>query len=253
LLPKPQWRRVGWITVGLFIVWYGSATGLRAWQWRNPLQFALTEVANHPLSPRATYHLGQTFVIASDEKPDSPFTIAAIDAFERARKVPNGNVLPAQGLLLLAARTGRPLQTVWWKEIDERLFSHPIGPQERGALAALTDCAVSKKCHFPARDMDRMFAVALSRGKDPEIINIYASYVLNVLDNPQLALGLWKIATDLNPHEVVYRTSVTKLLIGMGRYGEAKTEITKLRQMGQLGQYDQLADTLEKRIKAAAR
>jgi hypothetical protein len=251
LLPATKWRRVGWITTGLLLVWYGSATGFRAWQWSNPLRFALNEVANHPMSPRAAYHLGQTYVIASDQKPNSPFTQAAIDAFERARTVPNGNILPAQGLLLLAARTGRPLKPDWWREIDERLRDHSIGPQEHGAMAALTDCAASKKCRFPVDEMNKMFAIALHRGDDPETINLYASFVLNVLDQPELALRLWKLSAQMSPQEPVYRTSVIKLLLALDRYDEARQQIAILRKMGRLGQFDRAADSLESRVRGA--
>jgi hypothetical protein len=253
LFPRPEWRRIGWVTIGLLMVWYGACTSIRSSEWSNPLRFALNEVSNHPLSPRATYHLAQSYVIASGGKSNSPFTTAAFEAFERARDVPNGNILPAQGLLLLASRTGRPLRREWWLEIDERLRNRPIGPQERSAMAALTECAVNQKCHFPAADMSGMFAAALSRGNDPEVINIYANYALNVLDRPQLALGLWKIAVELNPREAVYRSSEIKLLIAMGRYDEAEEQVAVLRKMGRMGQFDRVADDLQARLKGARR
>jgi hypothetical protein len=247
ILPRDGWRKVGWIIAGLLLFWYGSFTGLRAWEWGNPLRFAISEATKHPESPRATYHLGQTYLLISNGKADSPFTKAAFEALERARRVPDGNILPAQGLLLLAARTGQPLKQEWWLEIEQRLRTHTIGPQERGSLAALTDCAASKKCRFPAQDMDQMFAAALSRGNDPEIINIYASYCLNVLDRPKLALGLWQVAVELRPREPVYRASVIKLLIAMDRDDEARVEIGKLRALGRFGQFEREARELEKR------
>ena len=250
IAPRDGWRKVGWIAAALFLLWYGSFTALRAAEWGNPLRFSISEAEKHPQSPRATYQLGQTYVLASDGKPGSPFTHAAILALEAARRVPNGNVLPAQGLLLLASHIGLPLKAEWWLEIEDRLRQHPIGPQERGALAALTECAINQRCHFPIDNMNRLYAAALSRGNDPEVMNIYANYTLNVLNKPELALGLWKISSQLNPHEAVYRISVIKLLIAMGRYDEARAEMVKLRQLGRLGQFDHTADQLEQRIRS---
>jgi hypothetical protein len=172
---------------------------------------------------------------------------AAFTAFERARQVPDANVLPAQGLLMFASRTGHPLQDVWWQDMENRLRTHPIGPQEHGALAAMTECAVAQHCHFPSGQMNRIYDAALSRGKDPEVMNIYANYVLHVLDRPELALGLWKISIELNPSEPVYRISTIKLLIAMERRDEARAEIAKLRKLGRLGQFERLATELELR------
>jgi hypothetical protein len=187
--------------------------------------------------------------MVSHGKPNSPFTEAAFAALERARQIPDGNIMPAQGLLLLASQTGRPLKAEWWSEIVERLGKHTIGPQERGSLAALTECAASAKCHFPIEDMQKVFAAALSRGNDPEIINIYASYALHVLERPQLALGLWEITVQLRPQEPVYRESVIKLLIALGRYDEARAEIEKLRVLGRMGQDAHRAEEMEKRLR----
>jgi hypothetical protein len=99
--------------------------------------------------------------------------------------------------------------------------------------------------------MDRIFDAALSRGNDPEVINVYANYVLHVLDRPELALGLWKVSIELNPGEPVYRISTIKLLSAMGRRDEARVEIAKLRKLGRLGQFERLANELELRMREA--
>jgi hypothetical protein len=250
-LPDPL-RRPAVLVVGLLIVLFGVDTRLRAEEWSNPLRFAVAEAAKHPLSPRATYQLGQTYVIFSEGKPNSPFVAAAFTAFERARQVPDANVLPAQGLLMLASRTGHPLQDAWWQDMEYRLRNYPIGAQEHGALAAMTECDVARHCHFPPGHMDRIFDAALSRGNDPEVMNIYANYVLHVLDRPELALGLWKISIELNPGEPVYRISTIKLLIAMGRRDEARVEIAKLRKLGRLGQFERLATELELRSRESS-
>ena len=220
-------------------------------EWSNPLRFAQTEAAKHPDSPRATYNLGQLLSILSNGDAKSPFTPAAFEAFDKASRVPNAGILPAQGALLLAARTGTPLQDQWWHEIQDRLRRRPIGPQELGALGALTGCAVAGRCNFPPSEMIDAFASALSRGDNPEVLNIYANYALNVLDDPDLAMRLFREASALNPGELQYRISMVKLLIALGRYEESRTEIDQIRALGRFGQFDFVASQLDARLRAS--
>jgi hypothetical protein len=74
---------------------------------------------------------------------------------------------------------------------------------------------------------------------------------LNVLDQPELALRLWKLSAQMSPQEPVYRTSVIKLLLALDRYDEARQQIAILRKMGRLGQFDRAADSLESRVRGA--
>ncbi len=48
-------------------------TLLRASEWGEPLRFVLSEVAKHPLSPRATYDEGRTYVILCEYDSTSTF------------------------------------------------------------------------------------------------------------------------------------------------------------------------------------
>lgn len=249
IAPRAQsHRRIGMIVAGLLLVFYAASTHLRALEWSNPISFAQTEAAKHPQSPRATYHLAQTFAGLSEGKADSPFTPAAFAAFERARQAPRANIAPAQGALLLAARTGKPLKAEWWQDMQTRLRGQPIGPQELGALGALTDCAIAGRCRFPPDEMLNTYAAALSNGDNPEVLNVYGNYALNVLRDAALAERLWKEASRMNPGEPQYVIGLAKLMIALGRANEASDQIRKLRSMGKLGQYESVADSLDVRL-----
>jgi hypothetical protein len=253
LLPSAAFhRRLGGIVAAFLILFYGASTHLRAIEWSNPIRFAQTEATKHPDSPRATYHLAQALTILSDGKADSPLVPAAFAAFERARKVPNATIAPAQGALLLAAHTGRPLNKQWWIEIQHRLRTQPIGPQEMGALGSLTDCALARTCDFPPDEMIACFAAALSQGDNAEIFNIYGNYALNVLRDDELAERLWREASRLRPQEPEYVISLAKLMIALGRMDEARAQIDRLRTMGRMGQYESAAAALEARLASAS-
>ena len=245
-------RQTGMVLAVLALGFYGAATHLRVLEWSNPIRFAQTEARKHPQSPRATYPLAQMYATLSRGRRDSPFTPAAFEAFDRARMVPSASIAPSQGALLLAARTGTPIRAEWWTDIQERLRDRPIGPQELGALGALTDCALAGKCKFPPDEMVASFTAALGQGEDAELMSIYGNYVLNVMDDEALAERLWQEATRLRPTEPQYVISLAKLSISRGHRAEARAYIGRLRGMGRLGQYDSAADALDARLAAAS-
>lgn len=243
--------RIGMLIAAMMTLFYAGTTCLRANEWRDPLAFAYTEAAKHPASPRASYHLAQVLVILSKQQQGSPLTQEAFVALEKARKVPNSGILPAQGLLLLAAQTGRPLKDEWWLEMIEKLSTRPIGPQEQGALASLNDCVIASECEFPPGRMLAVFAAALSRGDDIEVLNVYGNYVLNVLDNPALAEEIARDVCRRAPGNPQYRENLIRLLIAFGKYDEASAQISVLRASGRFGSNETRADTMQKRLDRA--
>lgn len=238
-------RRLAVAIVAVLLAFYGSTTWLRAREWSDPVRFAVTSAAKHPLSPRATYQLGQTYVILSRGQPASPLTQKAFAALEDARRVPRSGVLPLQGLLMLASRTGRPMQDAWWREMGDKLRHNPIGAQETSALAAMTECAIATRCPFPAGRMVGLYLAALGNGENPEVMNIYGNYALNVLGDAELTRRLWSRAVELAPGTLQYRINLVRYWIARGRMDEARREIAALRALGSFGQNDAVADALE--------
>jgi hypothetical protein len=247
----PSARRIGAVAAILLIALHAGCTWIRANEWSDPLTFAIGEVARHPLSPRATYQLGQTYMILGHGDPKSPFVNAAFAAFENARKAPNSKILPAQGLLLLSAQVGRDLRDEWWNEIELKLRTRPIGPQETGALASLTDCVIADICQFPAARMYAIFNAAASHGPHPEVMNIVGNYLLNVENDSQTTLRLWRKSRDIAPKNVQYRINLAKLLIAMGSIDEARLEIDSLRGLNLFGSNESAARDLDAQLDAA--
>ena len=244
------WRRSATLVSISFVIACAGITALRAHEWRSPATFSLAEATKHPTSPRATYYRGWILAQATNFDSESPLIQPAFDAFDQARGLPDSSILPDQGALILAARTDRPLQPAWWEHMQKRLREHPIGPQELGALGGMVTCALERHCQFPPDEMLATFGAALSQGDNPEVLNIYGNYALNVLQDPALALRAWREASSLNPREPQYQISVTKLLIALGRYEEAEAQIGHLRGSGRLGQYESAADALEARLQS---
>jgi len=247
LLPMDVMRqRIGALIATLWLLLLGMTTVLRANEWGDPVRFAASEAAKHPQSPRAAYEYARVLVIITGYRPDSPAVPEAFAAIERDRALPHSGVLPHSAYLLLAARTHRPIPEFWWHDLQARLRAHPIGPQEISAITAITRCVRDRQCDFPQDEMLGVYQAALSRGENPDVLNVYADYVLNVQRQPSLALALWGHVVNLRPEEPQYRINRIKLLIAMEQYQTARHEIAELRQMSRLGNTESAARDLER-------
>jgi hypothetical protein len=252
LVPATQTaQRAGALIAIVFVVYCAGVTNLRAREWSDPLRFAATEAAKRPQSPRATYSLARSLIIVTGYHSNSPLIGTTFRALERARQVPHASMLADQAALIFAARVGVPLQKNWWSDMQTKLRQQPIGPEEQAALGALTNCAVERKCRFPVEMMLATFDAASSHGPNTEVLNMRGNYVLNVLGDSTLALQLWQQASAMQPGEPQYNINLAKLLILMGRYDEARTQIAQLRRLGRLGQNEDMAKTLETRLQTS--
>jgi len=245
-------QRAGTLFALVFVLFNAGLTDLRAREWSDPIRFSTSEAAKHPQSPRATYDLARTLVILTGYRTDSPLIGETFRALDHARKTPHSNILPEQAELIFAAHIGAPLRNIWWNGIQDKLRRSSIGPQELSAIASLTDCAVARKCVFPPAAMLATFDAATSHGVNPEVLSMRGNYVLNVLGDSALTLRLWQQASALRPSEPQYHIGLAKLFMSMGRYDEARAQISQLRKIGRLGQNEAMAQTLEARLRSTA-
>jgi len=241
-------RRVARVVAACFLLLCAGTTLLRASEWSTPLRFAGTEAAKHPQSARATYSLARALIVASNYDPKSPLFPATVAALDRARRVPNAGVLPDHALLIFEVRTGAKADPSVWTDMQAKLRSRPLGPQEISALRTLTDCSITGLCAFDPNDMIATYGAAMSHGDDPAVMQVYGNYVLNVLGDGALAARLWQRAVELAPQEAAYRVSLIKLQIAQGRLDEARAGIARLRALGGLGQHASEADVLQARL-----
>jgi hypothetical protein len=242
----PARRRAGAIVALALLALYAGLTMLRAREWQDQLRFSVAEAAKHPQSPRATYDVARNYILLSGYRPDSPYAQRVPDALEQALRAPGASTLPETAAIIFAARTGMPLQQDWWRGLQTKLSQHPIGPQETGSLGSLVDCNLKYRCELTRQDMVDTFLAALARGPNADVMYVYGNYALNGLHDPNLALRLWQDAAELRPDEVLYQATLAKLMIASGQPALAAKHIERVRQLGRLGQNEQLARDLER-------
>jgi hypothetical protein len=189
--------------------------------------------------------MARNLVIMSDFKADSPYASRAFAALEHAMDAPNSNILPESAAIMLAARSGVPVQPGWWTSLQRKLRTRPIGPQETAALGGLVDCQIGRWCELPREAMLQGFAAALHQGPNAEVLNIYGNYALNLLQDPNLAMQAWREAAELAPGTLQYQVNLARMLIASGQLEEAASRIENIRRLGRLGQNEQLANELE--------
>jgi hypothetical protein len=238
-------RRAGIAAAALLLVLYAGLTTLRAREWQDPLRFALSEAAKHPMSPRASYDVARDFILISAYRKDAPEVDRAFQALEHTMRIPGAGSSPPAAAIILASRTGRPLDPEWWASLQAELRARPPGPQDTSALASLVDCQINGHCQLPITDMQRSFSAALAHGRNPEVLSIYGNHLLNTRDDPRSALRLWQEAAQRAPKVAQYQVSCAKLLIALGRPDLARPYIERLRHLGRLGQNEAMARELE--------
>lgn len=253
LAPPPAWRRIGALLACAFVLYCAGLTWLRAREWSDPLRFAASEASKHPLSPRATYEYARTLIIVSNYDPRSPVYPAIPNAIARAQHAPGAGPLADQAALMWAARTNTQPSPGTWEDLQRKIRRHPGSPQEQLSLMSLAHCAITRHCDFPRDRMLATFAAVLEAGPEPGVLDIYAKYALGVLGDSGLALRAWHEAVAQAPGVARYRVGLAALLIDLGQRDEARTQIAALRALGRMGQYDGVANSLQRRLDAGAR
>ncbi len=211
LLPL-QLKLVRWLApIGMGTL-LAFTTALRAQEWSNPLRLAYTEVAEHPLSPRANYELGRLLVIASNYKSDSPFVPEAIKVLDRARLLPGSSALPESALLLLAYHTHQPVDIQWYQSLETKLRVQPLSAEDISSLQSLLSCEVQDKCPIRPDQMLSLFLAALSHPNPPSrLLGIYSDFAVAVLHDYALAERLLVQAAATTSDNERYRHDLLRV------------------------------------------
>ncbi|HET7924706.1 MAG TPA: hypothetical protein VFL30_07390 [Rhodanobacteraceae bacterium] len=247
--PLPIVRRA---VAAIFVIVCAATTLMRSIEWGSPVRLAFAEAAAHPNSPRATYEIGRVLVIMTGYDPASPALPRAIEALDHAASVPDARTQPDAALIVLAARTGRPIEDAWWRRMTAKLASEPPTHADSSALMFLTDCMRSGACKLDRDAMRRAFDAAIAHEpKDPATLYAYATFAYSGLGDPALALKLARDAVAYGKGIPQYRVNLASFLIDLGKLDDAASEIATLRAGNRLGAQEADIDRLEARLSSA--
>lgn len=228
----------GTLLAGLLLLW-GSETAMTAVAWGNPLELAETLATRAPNSPRAQYELGRTYIIYSHYDPSSPYTRLAYAPLERASALPDSSILPEQALIFMNARMHLPIKPTWWHSLINKLQKHEPTVQDESSLGALTQCAREGQCELPQEYMLQAYLAALSHPKpSARLLAMYGDYAWNVLGDKSLGLRMTTSAIKAAPSETAYRITLIRMLIVLGKKGEAQSAMKQLASLNYGGRLD---------------
>lgn len=186
---------------------------IRSATWGNEFHLANELVALNPESPRASNDLATLYYGLSNGNWDTPHYYFAIKEFERGAKLKNSSPLPEQGLILMSAAAGRPVEDAWWESLEHKLRTRPIGPQEHLAISGLMR-QHRETGLIDGRRIAEAYQVLLARREWPGYM--YArlgDFALESLGDQDLAKEMFSIAVTRDPADEEFAERVVGNLV----------------------------------------
>ena len=202
---------------GVLVVSFALLATVRSAVWGDELLLAQDLVARNPSSARASSDLATLYVAISGSDPTSPFFHLAYQEFERGSRLPNASPLPEQGLILMAATTGQPVDPAWWDRLLFKLRTRPAGVQEALAVNGLVDQYYEGIALEPAR-LAEAWGTLVSRQPWPGYVHArYGDFMLVEMNDEAAALRAYYAAVDAPPRDPRLATLIVDELELIGR------------------------------------
>ncbi|TXK65030.1 hypothetical protein [Alkalisalibacterium limincola] len=231
-LPFDPEASMRYVALGALAFGVLSITTIRSATWGDQLHLAMELVANNPNSSRASADLGEQYMHFSDNNPDSPFYSMAITEFERGAALPNASIVPEQGLILMAATSGREADAAWWDSLISKLETQTIGPQDFTTITGLLSYR-NGGLEFDDDRFSEAYAILAERLNMPAAqYYAFAQHALQFTADSQLAHRLLAEAVDRAQHEPEIISLFISLLLERGFDYEATLVIEHARARG---------------------
>lgn len=231
--------RLQWATALFALALFSSVTFLRAQEWSNPLTLAHAEASKRPNSMRAQYDWALNLIMAAGDDHGSPLLDQARHILARIVYRDDSGLAPAQALIFLAGRDGRPVDPGWWKEIVRKLRLEPPSRTDIRALDFLSRCMSRGTCADQPQHMLDVFMAALpASSNNADVMTAYSDFAYRRLNDHGLAIRLAVGAADSRPDVATYRYNLIRILIASGQLNEARRQLTILQSMNRWGSLD---------------
>lgn len=234
--------RYRYIVAGILILAFTATTGVRAAHWGRPVEHALAEATNHPMSARANYEIGRIFAIVGERQTDKWDELypEARRYFEQANAANPGYTNGLFGLVVLSYTAGRPLEEEWLTELKTRLRDKPFQHGNATWFGALVGCQKQGPCRLPDNELVELFDAALanatiaSRTRAAVLASATDLYV-NYFRDYSSALRYAKEAVAAAPDEPQYRLNLVNILIAGREFQAAHDLLDTLKQADKYG------------------
>jgi hypothetical protein len=225
--------------LGLAIVYWAGLTGYTAYRWSSPLTLAQELAIRAPDSARAQYELGRTYIILSQYSPSSPMIPLAYRQLEHAAKLPGASTLSEQALIFLAARLHQPISPTWWESMEKKLRNRTPSIEDESAVMSLSSCVIKEQCDLPDVRIVALYLAALGHpNPHGRLLAAYGDFAWNHLNDRTLAYRMAKAASDADPTEPVYHSTIVREAIVLGDVATAAEHMSRLDTLNVGGRLD---------------
>ncbi len=236
-LPKHT-RKVRIALAVLFIAMLSATTVMRASDWGNPIQLAVTEARNHPDSARSQYRLGLIYWQLMERQPENAeaYATQARERFEQSRSANPNNSSGLFALLLFNAHTGNALDREQLSELKTLLRSQPFLSNSAHHLRDLSRCQTEGRCQFTAQQINGIFDAALGnptlRGDTRAKVLAEAMIVALTQGDIKRALVRGAEAIRADPKDPQHELNYSSVLIQSGQLSQARSVLQGLADKG---------------------
>lgn len=241
------------LAVALMLCIFSFQTYMRASTWSTTGLQITDEVANHPKSPRANSEVGAWFgSIASKGGPDSSlYYISAMNYFDISENLDSHGVDGLFGLVYYSARLNKSIEDRWISELARRLEYEPPSASSPDKLMSIATCESDNLCVIPKEKVTFLIHSAL---KNPRLTSsskalIYLTLSLHLLNTEKDISGGLRAsyaAMESAPKAIEYHLNLIRLLIALGSYDKAKTQIAIAKSIDHFGIFsNEISDLTE--------
>jgi len=238
---EPRWR--AYLASGIavfFIIMSSISTGNRASDWSNEFHMTMTEVVNHPNSPRANFRAGQFSLTAMSrsKEPEKDYRSARY-YLERAVELNPRNADGLFGLIVLSLHANKPVEQRWLRELKYRLEHIPYDPQN----VTTSQFSYLVKWHLalgtPKLHSDQILGIfeavlrnpVLDRYAKAGIHSALSAYYHLALKKPIPALRHARIAAKSWPQRWSHQKHLIQLFVALDRFNDAEAQLKIARKM----------------------
>lgn len=237
----------------LLIAVFAFSTFARAGNWSNPFEFAETEVAHHPNSPRDNGEMANVYanINTSDRTATEINYMIARYHYEKAVRLSPDYTNGLFGLIQLSALRGKTIEPEWIDMLEQRLANAPYAADVGDQLMGLMNCQANGICKLANKDVERILQApfknrTLTGPNRALALSARIYYVVNVKRDYPAAISAMQEAIAASPHELEYRMTLIKFLIALQRHDEAKSELDILKRIDTMHVYTSQVELQEK-------
>jgi len=221
-----------YVALGAVLITVTCLSLIRSATWGNELLLRNELVDINPNSPRAGSDLAALLVAMANGDPTSPFYSMGRQQFERVASLPGSSPLAEQGLILMAAVHGQPVEDAWWETLTRKVRSRPLSPEELMAVSGL----LKQRYEGVQLDDSKLSSAYMALlDRKPEQAFLYAQfgdYALRYLRDENLADRMFVEALNHSTNDKAYAHIVLSGLLKDGHVRQAEKVFLRGRQLG---------------------